>query len=156
MKLRHTLSLLLAALLLLIPASRADADLTYFQPILTNSMELSTADWTDESSGRSLLSVLMILDLSLELGRDDYFDSAQTSYVGISGDVIDLYIHGSAGTDYLIAYQPSIGYAAYQPRAYASDSVIYLALLESCDAVYTNNQLEMSAIASQLSAAWGE
>lgn len=155
-KLSYTTILSLSLAILLLPFCNAeDADLTYFEPSLADYAGLTAAQWLATSENRAVLTLFLTLDMCIDMPGDVIpVDLTLPSFVGRSGTVIDVYLHGLNDTDYLLIYQPNSGMAAYQAMDKEDDILVRLALQSVCDdGLYENSLDDLAEAAGAFSPA---
>lgn len=148
-------AIVLSMVLTPVCAAEEDPDLVYFDPSLASMNDMDIDDWMLDEPNRALLTVFMAIDLAIEVNTENVpVDLSKPTYIGRSGDVIDIYYHGVSGFDYLVVFNSGYGLAAYKTMEATEDILVKVVLSSVCDdGYYENDPTTLAEIAHAIAMA---
>ena len=92
--------------------------------------------------------------MAYDISVGETIDLSQDSYVGKSGTILAVYLHGTEESkkDYVFLYQPIDGSAQYMIMDRLSSTFVTLVMESICDeGYYKNDKKTIAEVASQFS-----
>ena len=116
-----------------------------FVPMMMPNLDLTAEEWIEDEVNRTMATVLLFVESGVVLLEDygDYMNNClnNPSYIGRSGDILVVHMHGEAG-DVSVFYEVNTGLAQCVLMESYPDAVVEAVMAENCPDGYYRNEVE--------------